>query len=111
MSLKYVYVAGPYTNGDTEWNVKMAMIAADKLAQAGFIPFVPHLSHFWHLYIPHDYQFWMDLTSAWLERCDCALRLPGESPGADKEITMAMKLRIPVFFSPEHLIEYCLLNE
>lgn len=41
-----VYVAGPYTNGDVAVNVRTAYEAADRLADLGFAPFVPHSTHF-----------------------------------------------------------------
>lgn len=94
---KYVYVASPYTKGDTAINVRRNVEAADNLARHGYIPFVPLLTHFWHLLIPHPYEFWCALDDAWVEKCDCLVRLTGESSGADKEMEMARKHDIPVF--------------
>jgi hypothetical protein len=88
---KTVYVAGPYTKGDVAINVRDAI-----LAHAGYAPYVPHLSHFWHLIIPHGYKFWMALDMEWLIRCDILLRLPGESEGGDKEVEAAEAYGIPV---------------
>jgi len=106
-----VYIAGPYTNGDVEQNVEAAIVAADKLAQAGFLPYVPHLSHYWHLRFPHDYEFWMERVIEWLKKCDYVLRLPGDSPGADRETELAIRFGKMVFFSIGHLLEYCLEYE
>ncbi len=44
-----IYVAGPYTKGDVAVNVRSAFEAANKLADFGFAPFVPHGTHFWHI--------------------------------------------------------------
>jgi len=33
------------------------------------------------------------------------MRLPGESPGADREVALAAELGIPVFYSVEELVE------
>lgn len=95
-----VYVAGPYTQGDTALNVRAAVYAGNLLAEFGHFPFIPHLSHFWHMMIPHeDKEFWMTQDIAWLAQCDVLLRLEGESEGADREVEMARVLGLPVFYS------------
>ena len=92
-----IYVAGPYTKGDVAVNVRVAIEAADQLADAGHYPFVPHLTHFWHLVSPRPYEFWCDLDNQFLPFCHAVLRIPGESAGADKEVALAESLGIPVF--------------
>jgi hypothetical protein len=96
---KFVYVASPYTKGDVAVNVRKNLEAADKLARFGYVPFAPLLTHFWHLLFPHEYEFWCELDNAWVEKCDCLVRLPGESSGADKEVALAKSLGIPVYFA------------
>lgn len=54
-----VYVAGPYSRGDVTENVRAAVRAGDAIAEAGGIPFIPHLSHLWQLICPHEYEFWI----------------------------------------------------
>jgi len=103
--MKRVYIAGRYSGGDVARNVRVAMKAADLLIQMGFAPYVPHLSHFLHMMAPHDYEVWMAIGLAWLRQCDAVLRLPGESPGADREVEVARILEIPVFHSVEELVE------
>jgi len=100
-----VYISGPYSNGDCGENVRVAMTVGDILMRAGFVPFIPHLAHFWHISFPHTYDEWLDWDLAWLSTCDCMLRLPGQSPGADKEVAMARALRIPVYYSVEEVID------
>lgn len=92
-----VYVAGPYTRGDVATNVRKAIEAASSLVDRGFAPFVPHLTHFWHILSPRPYEFWLDLDFEYLRCCDAVLRLPGESSGADREVELAKSLGIPVF--------------
>lgn len=104
-----IYIAGPYTKGDVAQNVRNAIIIADRLAQVGYVPFIPHLSHFWHLLCPHDWEFWLDQDLDWLEVCDCLLRLPGESVGADREVERAFELGIPVYLEI-HDLPYLLLG-
>ena len=96
-----VYIAGPYTRGNVAENVVAGIKAADQLMGLGYVPYLPHLSHFWHLLCPHDYETWMKLDFAWLETCQSVLRLPGESPGADRECELAVILGIPVYYSIE----------
>ena len=101
-----VYVAGPYTKSDVVINVRKALSAGEVLAQEGFVPFVPHLTHFWHLVHPHDVEFWYQYDMHWLECCDCLLRLPGDSTGADAEVKQMAELGKPVFWDIAKLFDY-----
>jgi Domain of unknown function (DUF4406) len=94
-----VYVAGPYTQGDVAVNVRKAYEAANRLADFGFAPFVPHATHFWHMLFPRPYDFWLELDRQFLPTCQAVLRIPGASTGADKETQLAEKFGIPVFTS------------
>ena len=94
-----VYVAGPYTKGDTALNVRRAIGVGDELMDAGHFPFVPHLSHFQHMLCPRPYEDWMANDLVWLPQCEALVRLRGESPGADREVKMANDLKIPVYGS------------
>ena len=101
-----VYVAGPYSKGDVALNVRSAILVAGQLRDAGFAPFLPHLTHFWHLVAPRPYEDWLDLDNQFIPCCDALLRIPGESSGADKEVALARSLNIPVFYSQTNLEEY-----
>ena len=101
-----VYIAGPYTKGDVAVNVKNAIDAADKLAQLGFAPYVPHLVHFWHMIHPQSYDFWCRLDNEFVVLCNAVLLLPGESAGAEAEVALAEKNCIPVFKSIQELMDY-----
>lgn len=100
-----VYVAGPYTKGDVYVNVRNAILAGNELYDAGHMPFIPHLNHFWHLITPRPEQEWLIWDVVWLLRCDVLLRLPGESKGADQEIEIAKANRIPVFYSMDDCLK------
>ena len=101
-----IYVAGPYTNGDTAINVRTVIETANKLADLGFAPYVPHFTHYWHVIFPREYQYWVDLHNQFLPYCNAVLRIPGQSNGADKEVELAKSLNIPVFNSIEDLKKY-----
>lgn len=97
MSLRRrVYVCGPYTLGDVASNVRAAIEAADRIMDAGFAPYVPHLTHFWHMHRPRQYEDWIALDLEWLRLCDVVVRIPGESKGADTECAEAIRLGIPI---------------
>jgi hypothetical protein len=96
--MKRVYVAGPYTGGDVERNVKRAMDVADALTAAGHAPFVPHLYHFLR---KRSYDDWLRIDMAWLEKSDVMVRIPGKSKGADVEELRAKELGVPVLHLEE----------
>jgi hypothetical protein len=100
-----IYIASPYTVGDVAVNVKNQMDAAAKLMDAGFAPFVPLYSHFQHMAHPRPYTVWTALDNEWVEACDCLLRLPGESKGADEEVKLAESLGLPIYYSVQEAIE------
>ena len=97
--MRTVFVSGPYTFPDPAVNVRNAILAADHLMTLGFAPYVPHLTHFQHMLAPRPYEDWIALDLEWVSRSDCLLRLPGESPGADREVAYAKERGIPVFES------------
>tara|TARA_R110002096_G_scaffold219113_2_gene407421 strand:+ start:29 stop:361 length:333 start_codon:yes stop_codon:yes gene_type:complete len=105
--MRLVYVAGPYTRGNMCENIGVAARAGLEIMQAGHAPFVPHThTHVMALFEYRDYEEWMAIDFAVVERCDAVFRLPGISDGADREVTLAEKCGIPVFTVMEDLIEY-----
>ena len=100
-----VYIAGPYTKGDVAINVHRMIKCCSELAEKGYGVYCPLLTHFWHLIDPHPYEFWLEVDNAILPRCDCLLRIPGESSGADKEIEQMKKLGKLVYLSMANLFD------
>ena len=98
-----VYIASPYSLGDQMINIRNVILIADKLITMGHIPYIPHLTGFWHLISPKPHQFWMEYDRHFLCLCNCVLRLDGESNGADNEMRLAKELGIPVYYSLEEL--------
>lgn len=101
-----VYVSGPYSKGDVVLNVRKAILVAEEISQAGLTPYIPHLTHFWHLIAPHQYEFWMKYDLEWLETCDILYRIYGESSGADREVEWAYELGIPVVHNMMELLDW-----
>ena len=93
-----VYIAGPYSGGDVMRNISDALTQGEELLFYDYIPFIPHLSGFWHFKRPRPYNMWLEYDIEWLKSCDALLRIGGESPGADKEVEKAVQLNIPVFY-------------
>ncbi len=100
-----VYVASPYTEGDQAQNVYKALAAAEELIKNGFIPFIPHLYHFWHIVFFHEKVFWMDLDFEWLTKCD-AVWVLGHSTGVVAEVGVAAANKVPIFYFLQHIIEW-----
>ena len=92
-----IYVAGPLTKPDPVVNTRKAIEAGDALMQRGYAVFIPHLTLFWHLVVPHPWEIWLEHDIEWLSACDAVLLLPGESRGAERECAEAARLGIPVY--------------
>jgi hypothetical protein len=103
-----VYIAAPYTLpiGEQFDNVVKTMEVYDILADHGFNPFNPLLSHFQQGFKPRHYDWWIKVDLEWLDYCDCLLRLPGESRGADKELNRMVMAGKPVFYNINDLVKY-----
>jgi hypothetical protein len=93
----WLYIAGPYSTPDPVHNTNVAVrVATAVMEETEWVPFVPHLTMLWHTITPRDYEFWLDLDEFYLSRCDLVLRLPGESTGADREVSRAREWGIEV---------------
>lgn len=90
-------IIGPYTQGSEGKNTRAAIDAFVKLADAGHAVFCPHLTHFVALVHPRFYEYWMAQTDGWFRVCEAVLRLPGVSPGGDREEALCLSLGIPVY--------------
>lgn len=96
--MKRVYVAGPVGKVEGRLGRVLAAIeVGEQIAALDLSPFVPHFYHFWDSRHPHDYEFWMAHCLLWLRNCEAVFRMPGDSPGADREVALAKSLGIPVF--------------
>lgn len=92
-----VYISGPYTLGDVEANVRNAILAGAAVRDAGHVPYIPHLMHYWDKVSPRPWGDWMGICLAEVRRSDAMIRLPGESRGADLEVELAQKRGLQVF--------------
>ena len=102
-----VYLMGPIAKGDWMMNLRQVLDAAEEVFNAGHHPFLPHLDMFWHLVYPHTPNEWLKWDFEWLSVCGAAIRLPGESPGSDKETEKCEDWGIPVFMSVAEFLAWC----
>ena len=97
--MKRVYISGPITKGDRNWNYYQACDMEAELMRRGFAPLNPMqtmvLPFAWDGEFEHEQ--WLARDFAWIEVADAILRLPGESVGADAECQFAKDRGIPVF--------------
>ena len=93
-----IYIAGPYTLGNTGTNINTALHFADLVVEKGHTPYVPHLSHFWHIVTPRPEEFWLEYDNVFLRKCDALLRLQGKSKGSDAEVELAKSLHLTIYF-------------
>ena len=91
-----IYVSGPLSMGDTQANIKIAIDVASTLLRMGSTPILPHLTHYWDLVRPENYETWIQYDMRLVRCCHALYRIPGESPGADREVGLAKRLRLPV---------------
>lgn len=102
-----VYIASPYTHGDVAQNVKISFQVADQLRHLdNVMPIAPLRAHFEHLLYPQSYERWMAEDAQYVAWCDALIRLPGKSPGADREVEWAEELNKPVFHTWADLLEW-----
>ena len=99
-----IYIASAYSKGDVAVNVHRVILAADKIVELGHTPYIPHLTHFWHLLSPKRISFWYSYDLSFLEYwAEALLRIPNESDGADNEVKVAKYLNIPVYYDIKDL--------
>lgn len=102
-----VFIASPYTRGEIDKNMQNQKDISNKLIDLGFCPLPIALCyHQLAIDLPREYNVWIELTANWIQKCDCILRLPGESLGADNELEIAKELNMPIFYEIEELKNY-----
>lgn len=102
MTKPLIYVAGPITGDPWQCVRKAINVAAALRDNAGMLAYLPQLSVLHEMISPEPYEHWIEHGLAMVERCDGVYRIPGDSPGADREVAHAMELGIPVYVASPH---------
>jgi len=111
-----IYIASAYTIFENKEDaVNQQINLAEDLVRTfdtKFIIHLPLLLHYWDNKFPHDYEFWMDQCINLITyHTDCIYRIAEPfSNGADREVALANKLHIPVFYTFVDLCAYYHLN-
>jgi nucleoside 2-deoxyribosyltransferase len=99
-----VYIAGPLnSSGIVSVNIKNALDVMEALWRKGHIPICPHLNFFWEVLYPKTYEEIMPYDIELVKICDCILRLPGKSRGADMECEVAKSLGMPIYYNTKEV--------
>jgi len=117
MKKPIIYIASPYTSGDSAINVRFQCHIFDQLLREGRVwPIAPLWTHFQHTLFPRPYEDWLEYDKALLHLYDGCLRLNVEEPGlnyiekdssgADSEVESFKLMGKPVFYSIESLYEW-----
>jgi hypothetical protein len=96
--------------GDHYRNVGLGMAAGYRAMRLGWAPYIPHLDAMTTMALgfagelPVSYEEWMELDFVFVRAAHALLRIPGHSPGADREVLLARSLGKTVY-SEEDLPE------
>jgi hypothetical protein len=100
----WIYVSGPMRLGSPWENIRAGLLLGQRAWLLGWHPVVPHLSAYWETATgPLEADAidgangWMAMDCSWITRCDAVVRIPGLSHGADREVSLALAVGLPVF--------------
>lgn len=104
---KLLYVAGPYSVGNTQENIRRAEMVSVNLIRQGFHVITPHKNT--ACYEKYEdgnltYETWIKMDLDLLSRCDAIYVMVNSenSLGVKKEIEFARAMGIPVIYEAEH---------
>ena len=117
MDKPIVYIASPYTTGDSAINALFQCKIFNQLMDDAKVwPVAPLWTHFQHTLFPRAYKDWIAYDKAMLPLYDACLRLNAEIPqlnysesessGADAEVDYFKSVGKPVFYSIESLYDW-----
>jgi hypothetical protein len=88
--------------------IHKAIEAYFDLIEQDFVPYCPQLSVFCEFMQPNriPYEQWLELDMGYIDDSDVVLRIPGPSPGADRECKYAHSKGKPVVNNLAGVLEY-----
>lgn len=90
-----IYLAGPISS-NPEKNLDIALDVSNQVIDKGHNPYMPNYNYYLNAKKVRDYELWMKLDDEWLRQCEAIYRIPGESPGADREMVVAREIGLLV---------------
>jgi hypothetical protein len=112
-----VYIAGPIQSDPVEGCRNALMTAGTMISLDIAVPVVVHtwlmarimgIPGFPEHGTTKHYERWMAMDEEVIKRCDALFRIPGKSPGADREVHFATEVvNIPVFHYMSDLDKWC----
>ncbi len=92
-----IYISGPITNGNRNLSFYQAAEAQLRLMKTGdYACYNPMLSMAMFANNELSWEEWLECDESWIRVSDLVLRLPGESKGADREVTYAKTIGVSV---------------
>ena len=77
------------------------------LIEHGYEVYSPVVNwHHYNLFEPHHYEWYMARCLEMVPRCDVLVRMPGVSPGSDRECALARENGIPVLHGREGVCSF-----
>jgi hypothetical protein len=90
-----IYLASPISS-NPEAILWVALENPNQIIDKGHNPYIPNLMYYLEERKEREYETWMTLDEEWLVTCEAVYRIPGESPGADREMKLAVDLGLLV---------------
>lgn len=117
MAKPLVYIASPYTKGDSCINAHCQLKMFNELLDDGIVtPYAPLVSHFSHSVHPRPYNDWIKYDLEMIRVFDACLRINAEhkpmnyfvakSAGADREVDEFISRGKPVFYNKQDLYSW-----
>lgn len=106
--LPHVYVLSAWEEHDGKFgkvtNMGRSIDVAEHLYSSGnCIPVVPDLTIAWNQVYPRSPEFWLEYRVQLMSRCDVALCVGSDADLAEKELSEASRIGLPVFYTGEDL--------
>ena len=102
--LPHVYILSAWEEpDDNHWLGRSIDVAESLYLSGNCIPVVPDLILAWHLKYPRELEFWLEYRVQLMSRCDVVLCVGSDSDYAKGELSEALRIGIPLFYTGEDL--------
>ncbi len=101
-----VYIAGPISRGNPFHNAHAACAVWLAFWEKAVYAICPHWSCLQDMVLPTAYEDFLAYDFGLIPHCAAIFRMPGESPGADRECAFAFGAGIPVYTDFDACVNY-----